>query len=119
MSTSPARAPRYSIHRTGVKADDVPANVPFGAGANASEYQAAHVQVVPGAGDACTATVLFWSEAAGKFIVGDVAPVVVAAGVAREFSFSVRGRIFFVALSSGTYASPGGIDVMHSASFNA
>ena len=53
------------------------------------------------------------------FIVGDVVPVVVAAGVPREFSFNVRGRIFFVALSSGTYVSAGGINVMHSASFNA
>ena len=75
-------------------------------GMNGESYETAHVQVIPIAGITVTVEVLFWSDAAGKFISEQTPLVFVAPGaVPFSFSFEVKGRVFLVRVNAGLAAS--------------
>lgn len=101
---SPQRAPDYAIHREGVTTVDTIADYKRGDGINMANYQFAHVQVIPkpASGADPTATVYWWSEAAGEFIQEHtpLAKAGVGANVPYEFTVECRGRIMFVAITT-------------------
>ena len=98
---SPQLTPDYGHHRSEVETADSLPNTTRPHGINMGSYRVANVQVVPGPTSNPTATVLWWSEAAGAFIQ-EHTPIVragVGAGVPYEFTVEPNGRIMYVALS--------------------
>lgn len=97
---SPELAPEYALHRV-VTTDDDPDAPPTNKalGMNMHSHEFANIQVIPhGETTNPAVSVLFWSEAAGKFINQNSALTKAGAGAAvpYEFSFSVYGRVIFV-----------------------
>lgn len=94
---SPIRlAPTYAIHRKKVAVADS-TFTDRALGVNGADHDTAHVQVIPN-GSTVNVEVLFWSDAAEKFI-SEVTPITHnAIATPREFSFDVKGRIFLVAV---------------------
>lgn len=98
--SSPELAPKYNFIRS-VTAVDVPANLTRKHGVNAGMYRFAHVQVIPSGGGNPTVEIMWWSEAAAKFVKEHVALVKAGIGVNTPFEFSIepRGRIFAVVVT--------------------
>lgn len=96
-------APSYSLHRR-VTAVDSTAITDSTRGLPAHGYQSVHVQVIPNGGDP-SVEVLFWSEAAGKFISEHVPITKAGKGVDVPYEFTVeaRGRRIFIKV--GTMAA--------------
>lgn len=94
-------APSYSLHRRNVAAADSVDITDSSRGLPAHGYQSVHVQVIPDGGDP-SVEVLFWSEAAGKFISEHVPIVKAGKGVDVPYEFTVeaRGRRVFVKVST-------------------
>lgn len=110
---SPEQAPAYALHRhkpsgEGVDSGDATEKKH---GMNMSGNRFANIQVVPlAASGNPDVEILFWSEAASKFIRGhtQISKAGVGAGVAYEFEVDVQGRIIY-AYITGTVT--GGIEV--------
>lgn len=107
----PETAPRYSLHRTLVGANDVAANLTKKPdGVNCQGRRFLHVQVIPDAGAGeCnpTAEVKFWSEERGLFISQHTALSFagLGVGIAYEFTVEVHSRVAIVSITAGMVAS--------------
>lgn len=103
ICSSPERAPAYALHRKGLTAADVMANVVKKHGCNGAMYKYCHIQVVPSAGNPNVA-IWWWSEKAGKFIQEHTPITKAGVGVAVSYEFTIepKGRIFFVQLTNTT-----------------
>jgi hypothetical protein len=101
-TSSPQLAPKYVLHRQDIGAPDAASITNSKKGMNMSCYEYAHIQVVPKAGVNPDVAVLWWSDAAGKFVREHtaIAKSGVGAGVAYEFTVEPRGRIMFVAITA-------------------
>lgn len=102
MESGPQKAPDYAHHRADVTAPDVIADVPRATGINCSNYQSAHIQVVPSGGADPDVAVYWWSEEAGLFIQ-EHTPITrsgVGANTGYEFTVECRGRIMLVAVTA-------------------
>lgn len=95
-------APNYTEYRTGIAAADTLATFAEANGCNASGYDAVHVQVVPSGGANPTVQVVWWSEAAGKFVQEHVALTKAGVGADLPFEFTVspKGRKLAVIVST-------------------
>lgn len=106
--SNPRSAPDYEPHRyfkaeTGALIDALPAT-DRRRGMNMGSYRFANVQVIPKqAGANPAVAVLYWSEAAGKFVQTLDATTKAGAGdgVSYEFTVECFGRIMFVAITGG------------------
>jgi hypothetical protein len=109
--SSPYSAPEYSLHRDGVAAADVMANVIKKHGCNAYMYNYAHIQVVPKSGANPDVVVWGWSEAADAFVQEHtpIAKAGVGADTPYEFTIEPRGRIFFVQVAA---IAAGNVDIL-------
>lgn len=101
-TSSPQKAPYYVLHRKDVSAADSGSITDRKRGMNMSNYEYAHIQVVPDTGVNPDVAILWWSEAAGKFVQEHTAITKsgVGAGVAYEFTVEPRGRIMFVSVTA-------------------
>jgi len=104
---APYAAPKYSRHRTAVTAADAAIMTDRKVGCNCEGYTHAHIQVIPTGGANPTVEVLWWSEAASKFVEDHVliSKAGKGANVPFEFTVDCRGRIMFVRfdlLTAGT-----------------
>jgi hypothetical protein len=102
VKTSPISAPEYVLHREGVVAEDVLADIPKAYGINMAGSAQGHVQVIPANDANPTVEVVWWSEAAEKF-VREHTPLE-KAGVGQnipfEFTVDCRGRRMFVLVTT-------------------
>lgn len=114
MSASPASAPKFTHHRLlEVNPDGAGAVTPASRGMNMAGFEVAHIQVIPSTGITPTAEVLFWSEAANKFVseqtaISKAGP---GAGIAFEFTVAVQGRVIFVKVT-GTIGASKQVEVL-------
>lgn len=104
---NPYAAPRYARHRSGVTAADAAIIEDRTVGCNTEGYTHAHIQVIPTGGGNPTVEVLWWSEAAGRFIEDHVLVSKAGKGANVPFEFTVdcQNRIMFVrfdVLAAGT-----------------
>lgn len=102
MAQNAQLAPKYQLYRDAVTAVDSLPVSDQKQGINMSGYKQAHVQIIPSGGANPTVAVLWWSEAAGKFIQEHV-PITktgVGANTPYEFTVDARGRIMFVAFTT-------------------
>lgn len=116
LGPSPSLAPNFTLHRTkSGSVDSIPAGIPVlpSAGMNMTGFLRAVIQIVPTAGTtaAADATVYFWSEKAGKFVVSSLAKTAPAVNTPYQFSVEVNGGIIWVALG-GTIGAADGVAVM-------
>lgn len=104
---SPAPAPAYALHRLLKDANDSAAPTNVKVGCNCKGYKTAHIQIVPSSGANPAVEVLFWSEAAAKFIRGhtQITKTALGAGIASEFDVDVGSRVIYVMITSGMGAS--------------
>lgn len=113
---NPKLAPEYALHRSAVAAPDSLPEANRAHGINMASHTSAHIQVVPSGGANPSVAVLWWSEAAGKFVQEHV--VIARAGVGAdtpyEFTTESKGRIMFVAV---TAIVAGAVDV-HVSGYN-
>lgn len=95
---NPYGAPRYARHRSGVTGADAAIITDRKVGINMTEYTHAHIQVIPTGGANPTVEVLWWSEAANRFIEEHTNISKAGGGVNAPYEFTVdcRGRIMFV-----------------------
>jgi len=113
--SSPHSAPEYALHREGVTAADVMANVIKKHGCNAYMYNYAHIQVAPKSGANPDVAVWWWSEAVnsgnGAFIQEHTPIAKAGVGVDTPYEFTIepRGRIFFVQVAA---IAAGNVDVL-------
>lgn len=113
QSSSPSTAPVFTRHRTVKVTPDSAPITDKKRGMNMLGYEKAHIQIIPSTGITPTAEVLFWSEAASKFIseqtaISKPSP---GAGVASEFTVDVQGRVIFVYIT-GTIGASKQVDVL-------
>jgi len=106
-SGNPFGAPRYARHRSGATGVDAATITDRKVGINMTEYTHAHIQVIPSGGANPTVEILWWSEAAGRFIEDHTLNSKGAKGINVPFELTVdcRGRIMFVrfdALAAGS-----------------
>lgn len=115
---NPTLAPDYALHRVVKDAADTLPETDRKRGINMASHRRAHVQVIPTGGANPNARVLWWSEAAGKFIDEHTPITKAGTGVDTPYEFTVecRGRIMFVALDGGTIGAGDVIKVMVSGS---
>jgi len=101
-TSSPQKAPDYVAHRLAIGVPDSGTINNKQVGMNMSNYEYAHIQVIPQAGVNANVAVLWWSDAAGKFIQEHTAitKTGVGAGIAYEFTVEPRGRIMFVSVTA-------------------
>ena len=100
--SGPKKAPEYALHRKAVVAADVIATTAAKTGINCSNYQHAHIQVVPSGGANPNVAVYWWSEEADVFIQEHtpIAKAGVGADTPYEFTVECRGRIMLVAITT-------------------
>lgn len=107
MPKAIGQVPQFQVHRT-VTADDgaAPTITDINLGSRADGYEKCVVNAVPSGTANPVMEVLFWSDAAGRFIPTNPATSLPAAGadVAQSLVFDVIGRIFIVIVVSGTGA---------------
>lgn len=98
----PAVAPNYTKHRTKVTAADSAALTDVKSCINMDGFADAHVQVIPSGGANPTVEVLWWSDAASKFIKEQVAltKAGIGADTPYEFTVSAKGRKMLVAVTT-------------------
>lgn len=101
-TSSPQKAPDYVLHRNAITTADTLPETNSKKCMNMSSYEYAHIQVVPAAGVNPNVAVLWWSEAAGKFVQEHTAitKAGVGAGVGYEFTVEPCGRKMFVAITA-------------------
>lgn len=102
MAQSVQLAPLYQQYRKAVAAVDTLPVTDVKEACNAGQHEDVHVQVFPAGGANPTVAVLWWSEAAGKFIQEHVAisKAGVGANTPFEFTIQAKGRMFFVAVTT-------------------
>ncbi len=110
ISGNPKQAPEYALHRSGVTAPDSLPEQNRAHGINMASHTVAHVQVVPTGGANPAVAVLWWSQAAGKFVQEHVPIAKAGVGVDTPYEFDVdtKGRIMYVAV---TAIAGGSVDV--------
>ena len=104
ISGNPKQAPEYALHRSGVAAVDTLPEANRAHGINMAAHTVAHIQVVPSGGANPNVAILWWSEAASKFVQEQVsiAKTGVGVNIPYEFDVDARGRIMFVAVTAIT-----------------
>lgn len=104
---NPFQAPDYALHRSGVTAVDGASITDRRRGINMAGNAQAHIQVVPSGTANPSVEVLWWSEAAGKFIPEHTALAKAGPGSNKSYEFTVdaKGRIMFVAMKTLTAGS--------------
>jgi len=102
MESGPKKAPEYAHHRSGVTTPDVIATTPQTQGINCSNYQHAHIQVVPSGGANPNVAVYWWSEDGGVWVQEHTPITRSGVGVDTPYEFTVecRGRIMLVAVTA-------------------
>jgi len=103
LKSTLSEAPNFVPHRVVSDANETTFDTERKHGMNGDLYNEAIVQVIPDAGVTPTVDVLFWSEAAAKFIP-DQTPITKAGSVggqAFSFSFPILGRVFLVRVTAG------------------
>lgn len=116
IKSSPKLAPEYALHRSEVVAVDTLPETVRSHGINMASHTFAHIQVVPSGGANPNVVILWWSEAAGRFIQEHTPITRAGVGVDIPYEFTVdsRGRIMFVAI---TAIAAGTVDV-HVSGYN-
>ncbi len=116
ISGNPQLAPTYALHRSVVTAADTLPETERAHGINMASHTNAHIQVVPTGGANPDVAVLWWSEAAGRFVQEHTPITRAGVGVDTPYEFDVdsRGRIMFVAI---TAIVAGSVDV-HVSGYN-
>lgn len=109
ITSSPATAPVFTLHREGIAAVDAADASPTKAssGMNMAGYEKAIIHVVPKTGSpTANIEVLVWSESAGKFVPFATAKTadMPAADTAYTFECVVEGQIIWVRVT-GTISS--------------
>jgi hypothetical protein len=102
MESGPKKAPNYAHHRSGVTGADNVALLGRTQGINCSNYESAHIQVVPSGGADPDVEVYWWSESGGVW-VPEHTPITrsgVGADTSYEFTVECRGRIMLVAVTA-------------------
>lgn len=109
MAAPTTKAPESKFYRRVIAADVLPV-ADQKQGLNCSNYETVHFQVIPSGGANPVVQLLFWSEAAAKFIPYETAVTIAAKGadVAYTFSYAVQGRIVLLAV---TTLSAGAVDI--------
>lgn len=104
-------APKYQLYRKAITANDTLPVTDIKAGVNFGEYEKAHIQVLPSGGANPTLAVLWWSEAAGRFVAENPALTKAGAGVDTPYEFTIdaRGRIGYIAM---TTIVAGSVDIL-------
>lgn len=100
MAASTTLAPQNKMYRAAVAAVDTVFDDQK-MGLNCGERSTLHVNVIPSGGANPTVEVLFWSDAAGRFIKAHTALTRAGIGADTPFAFSVdpQGRIVFIAVT--------------------
>lgn len=111
--SSPSSAPKFTRHRLVKVNPDAGAITTRSRGMNMAGFKVAHIRVIPSAGITPTVDILFWSEAAGKFVqehtaISKAAP---GAGVAFDFTVDAQGRVIF-AYVTGTIGAGKQVEVL-------
>lgn len=101
MAAPTTKAPDYKLYRTLSAVDTIPAT-DKNQGLNCQNYETVHFEVVPTVACNPAFELMFWSEAAGKFVSAHT-PVTLSqkgAGVAYTYSYDVKGRIVLLAATT-------------------
>jgi len=99
---SPERGSEYRLHRDGAAVDSTDSDEQAH-GMNMHGFRFANIQVVPNTGANPTTEVMFWSEAAEKFIKANTAIIKAGLGanIPYEYSVEANGRIIWVKVTVG------------------